>query len=222
MIKRLSSVVPFLIFLFSVAVHAGKTTAESPYLVDEPQAPTDTSEFNRKNKTINLYIESVGGNRGGRTYNISYFIRSDLQIMAEVSRFGSQWSLFNFDNIFNTYSESTEIDGAGLHMKYFMGNSVFLRLGVNRNEARYSRTYNATSNKSFINGNATYAVVGIGNDWQWENFMFGFDWLRMQYPIASELTSRQDAPEDKYLSEKQDELLDSSMGFIGFHIGASF
>jgi hypothetical protein len=217
MTQRFSSTIILLIFLFSVV-----TKAESPYLTEEPKVATDTSEFNRQNKIFNFYVESVGGSHGGRTYNGSYFIRPDLQIMAEISHYGSRWDLFNLENLFNTYSQTTEINGAGLHLKYFMGNSIFFRLGINRNEVQYSRTFTATSNKSSVNGNATYAVVGFGNDWQWENFVFGFDWYRLQYPIASELNSRQDAPEDNSLSSKQDELLDRSMGLIGIHIGASF
>lgn len=215
-----------LIFLFSFVAHAEKSPPESPYLTDEPKVATDTSAFNRKNKTVSFYAETTAGTHFGGTFNASYFIKPDLQIMLEFSRYGSLSGVYeNISQVpvfYNGFQQTDSNDGVGLHLKYFMGNSIFLRLGFSHNVIHYNRKYNTTLHESYINGEVDYFVGGFGNDWQWENFTFGFDWYKVQYPIGSKLNSRQDASEDTMASSKQDELLDSTMSLVGLHLGFSF
>ena len=226
MTQRFSSTIILLIFLFSTVANAEKASPESPYLTDEPKVATDTSAFNRKNKTVSFYVETTAGTHFGGTVNANYFIKPDLQIMLEFSRYGSVVGVLeNISQVpifYNGFRQTESNNGIGLHLKYFMGNSIFLRLGFSHNEIHYNRKYNTTSHESYINGEVDYFVGGFGNDWQWENFTFGFDWYKVQYPIGSKLNSRQDATEDTTASSKQDELLDSSMYLVGLHLGVSF
>lgn len=224
MAHRFGPTIILLIFLFSLVANADKAPPESPYLIDEPKVATDTSYFNRKNKTVSFYFEGTFGNYNGRTINAAYFIQPDLQLMLEFSHLNPTgfWIWNGLAQAFAGYRETTTNDGVGLYLKYFMGNSFFVRGGASHSVVHHSRTYNATSNESFINGEVTYISVGIGNDWQWENFTFGFDWYKSHYPIGSQLNSRQDAPEDSTLSSRQDDYLDSRVNLIGMHLGASF
>ena len=224
MTQRFRSTIILLIFLFSLGANA-QAPAESPYLTDDPKVATDTSEFNRKNKTVSFYYESTGGSQSGHTVNGAYFLRPDLQIMFEYSVFGPKAEFFIFgalDKAIYNYRDETIDGGYGLHLKYFMGNSVFVRLGVTRRDYHYTRTFNASSNQSYFDAEVNHVTVGIGNDWQWENFFLGFDWIKLNiFPFGYKLTNEQVAPGDSLKSQEDTARSEGSLQ-IGLHAGFSF
>ncbi|MBY0451864.1 MAG: hypothetical protein K2P92_02435 [Bdellovibrionaceae bacterium] len=219
MTYRCSSAIILLIFLFSLVARA-----ESPYLTDEPPVPTDTSSFNRKNKTVSFYYEATGGTQSGYTLNAAYFLRPDLQLMFEYSVFGSKADWFFYKALakaFGNYTDETIDAGSGLHLKYFMGNSIYMRVGASHRDYHYTRTFNSNSNQSYFDAEVNYLTLGFGNDWQWDNFLLGLEWFKFNVPFGYKLTNERIASGDSLTTEKDFAENGRSLQF-GLHVGLSF
>lgn len=79
---------------------------------------------------------------------------------------------------------------AGFFGKYFFANSFYfdLGLGVRKSDFSYTKTYpfypNAGSRTSSVYEHWLHLgpEVSLGNQWQWESFTFGVDWLSLYHP----------------------------------------
>ena len=189
-----------------------------------------TSAQNRVSKKFSLYLESAGGTYTGGGLAGAYFLNSNSMIVVDANGYSNSLT----DELVNAISGiRDEVSGSsiGVHYKHFFGNSFFVRVGAEQREVTMKRTYEPglfvwfpDNGHSSFKGTSTNAVLGIGNDWQWDNFTLGFDWIRFYSPIAHDVTSEDYSSSEELpsLRSRERDLLDRQTAMTGFHFGASF
>lgn len=126
--------------------------------------------------------------------------------------------------------------GEILHSLFF-GNSFYLSTGV-----RHQNISVSDSDRSIFleddyytweaEGTRTSALLAIGNQWQWENYTMGVDWIGFGLPFASNakekaLTNGTDLSSksaNRNLIEqiKKENFKDTYAVLLRFYLGASF
>ena len=93
--------------------------------------------------------------------------------------------------------ESKTASYYSLRSKMFFGNSFFLQP-----EMAYLRTFTKRSGTFAPSiDESLYAVIGIGNEWQWQNFLFSVNWISYARRVANiENFNGQTEEEDLVLS----------------------
>lgn len=145
-------------------------------LDEDNRVISPSSEGNRKNLTAQLSVAFLGREYIGShptTFSLGYFLRpNDLLTL--------RYSIFN-----GKYSEAAQkLRAVTLGYRSFLSNSfnVMPSLYYRRNTASFNKTPTLFSPG---NGKLIYEDVGvgirIGNEWQWEHFTLGCDWLGANY-----------------------------------------
>ncbi len=116
--------------------------------------------------------------------------------------------------------------------KSFLGNSFYWRVGPGLRQYQIKdRLGSIFSDREELDSTGTVlsfgADVGIGNQWQFETFTLGCDWVGYYFPV-SVLSKRYDAPENakpEDIKSSEDELTDlvrlaifNFLGFISAHL----
>lgn len=221
------------IALFSLSfLSISQAFAENVRVVDpltEEAVFRDSSAFNRMNKSysINYIATGFGPLLSGNTgLNLGFFIDRNSKIDLEFTSGRSQnFSYFASDSQVKTNSY-------GVHYKRFNGNSFYYRAGVDYRYVDYSYTYrNFLNNTTIIEkndfkGSALTATFVIGNQWQWENFTLGCDWVGIALPFTSQIDSESTTgtnPNPTALRDEEDVFLKKSAGLLlRFYLGVSF
>lgn len=139
------------------------------------------SQKNRENKKFQLLLNSgveLGEAMGGVT--LGYYLKRDQIISIGFSK---------FDDDINNYEEYEKGTLIKASSKVFTGNSFYLDGGLFYMESKENRikvlgfsssqdTYDLTEYKK-IGGQ-----LRIGNQWQWENFTLGCDWIGFGVEVA--------------------------------------
>lgn len=204
------------------ALSAMGAQAENVTIVKQTAIYEGSSEHNRMGKEFLLSaqvagftvapIPSVGINAG------MYLNRNDI-IQIEAS-FGTLPYFF-----FNLKSRTL-----GANYKHFFGNSFYTKIGVDHRTISISNINLFGYSDSNNSANEAQSLVGnfaIGNQWQWENFTVGCDWIGANPHLATlkanyDTTGISDANK-KELDESWDRLAKvTSAQFLRFYLGASF
>ncbi len=135
----------------------------------------------------------------------------------------------------------TRSQSVGAHFKHFLGNSFYYRTGldylkVESDRAVYSRVtvypYNGSSiveseSSGQFTGSMFGATLAIGNQWQWENFTMGCDWIGLTAPLSTQIasesfTANDFRAKDDLTSDEKLFLKDNKLHLLRFYLGASF
>lgn len=185
----------------------------------------NSSEHNRMNKkfTVSTDLTGVGANQTNHAgISGSYFLNRNALVMAEINKGSADGRYF-----FTSDEDDFNINGNsfGLYFKKFNGNSFYFRTGleyrnVNYEYANYSESYSFS-----FSGSSLAAAFIIGNQWQWENFTLGCDWVGLGVPVwstlANEKLSNQLYKGD--LGYAQDRYVRATyIHLLRFYVGASF
>ncbi len=206
--------------------------ADPVQVIDRPQSDSvyrDSSAFNRINKSfsINYIALGLGPSRSGTIgLNLGFFLDRNSLIDLEV---------VNGRPLYTSWFTSSEYDiktnSFGVHYKHFAGNSFYYRIGVDYRNVDY--TYisrdiftSAELSRSRFKGSSVTATVLIGNQWQWENFTLGCDWIGAAVPITSQTDSESvtgTSPNPNNLADDKNNLLNTTASLaLRFYLGASF
>lgn len=228
-------------FLISLLVILGlyfKVHAQEVSVIPKTQEYVieDSSEHNRFNKKISIVVQLLGaesytlGNTTG--IKVSYFLSRNSQIGLSVDSVKKDRYEGSF--LFRQGYAST---GVELSFKQFFGNSFYLTSGL-----RHQNITVSDSNRSIFyeedyyaweaKGNRSSALLAIGNQWQWENFTMGVDWIGLGLPLASSSKEKSLAKgadlsaSSNYRKEieqiKKENFKDSYALALRFYLGASF
>lgn len=191
----------------------------------------NSSEHNRIGKTIVLTGQLFGGGpsaSSGQGATVGFHLDRNRLVQFEALWGGT-------GNLFYLVGGKTTVRSAGVHFKHFVGNSFYYRTGLEYKTVDYNYNYtfvytNGYDRESF-SGNALGAAVVIGNQWQWENFVLGCDWIGITAPFTSQVTAQESSSslngssssESTSLYSYQDRLLkEPYFHFLRFFLGASF
>ncbi|MBX2995101.1 MAG: hypothetical protein KF681_09770 [Bdellovibrionaceae bacterium] len=189
------------------------------------------SEQNRADKKFQVTAQIVGlgpsiisssGLQG------SMFLDPNSQIMIEATS-GSGRPLLN--GLFGSDYEY-RASSFGVHYKRFVANSFYWRGGVDYRTSSVDYKYtswvgNPDSTYKF-SGNSVALNFQIGNQWQFDGFTLGCDWVGYSMPIASNVTSEEvNSTDEAYyrrrMKDDQDDFLKNGhFNLVRFYLGASF
>ncbi len=119
----------------------------------------------------------------------------------------------------------------GAHFKQFNGNSFYYRAGVDFRKIKYDYKFVYTTGPSdtrHFDGTSIAGNFQIGNQWQWENFTLGCDWVGISLPLTSstsneEVVSSTPDYDQARIKDDIDALVKKAhLNFLRFYLGASF
>jgi hypothetical protein len=161
---------------------------------------------------------SMGGNFG-------WYIDTDSVVQIEITIGNSSYG----DPFFER--KTIRVGTLGAVYKEFVGNSFYLAGGGLYKTVEFGwekdELFQIGDSRGSFKGNSIMATFAIGNQWQWDGFTMGCDWVGIAAPLYSKTTStdRTDlATEDygKLDDEEQRQLKDIQLYGLRLYVGASF
>ncbi|MFM6928035.1 MAG: hypothetical protein ACKOX6_06190 [Bdellovibrio sp.] len=213
-----------LILSTGIVVHA-----EEIKLVEKDAATVlyrDSSEANRIGKKFSANWELFGSGPAGTSesgVSAAYHLNRNSLIQLEYGKggFSSFWS--------DLTSISFNGSHIGLHFKHFAGNSFYFKTGIDYRQIQYRYNYNSltTDGAYDFEGNSIGASFVIGNQWQWDNFTLGCDWIGLTAPLTSEVTHEHVSVEGPYTRQdmyyaEDNRLKSTYVQALRFYVGYSF
>ena len=130
------------------------------------------SEANRTGKKYMLTIHAGGEfNATSTGATFGYFFDPNKLLMATVSK------IDDADDFYDDH-KGTIVKVSG---RIFAGNSFYLDSGAYYLDSKYTSGINSTTFSSTTKETSIFkkggATLKIGNQWQWENFTLGVDWI---------------------------------------------
>lgn len=195
----------------------------------------DSSEANRIDKKFDVHYTILGFSPNfapAQGLGVGYFFDRNKQLLVEVQKgkgLSTRYRYESYNGISKEWSTDAQITRIGAHFKHFAGNSFYYRVGADYSTVDYKYDlggsfFNDTSSSRF-KGTAIIGSFIIGNQWQWENFTLGCDWIGLATPLTSTLSG--EAPSnaiDKsdFENDQKVYVTDSSGVLLRFYLGASF
>lgn len=181
----------------------------------------DESMANRegKNYTLNAAITGLSFGAASAGIEFGYFFDENTVLNVQA---------LTLESMFTEESESFYQDGKGsalnVSLKKFTGNSFYIKPGIYRRSQRVvdSATWRFSGGESnVISRDASdFVDVGIsfaiGNQWQWENFTLGCDWIG----LSRSLSILESSDEGDGASLAQSDL--NSGQLLNFYLGYTF
>lgn len=140
--------------------------------------------------------------------------------------------------VFGNRTIKNHTSSASLMVKHFVGNSFYVKAGVDNRKINYSEAYKSTwslfgstyEDSFAFNADSWTGSLVIGNQWQWDNFTLGCDWFGIAAPFASKVNSESYATnstdtttvKNDLADQQRKSLKDVAYQGIKFYIGASF
>ncbi len=208
---------------------------DAPVVIIQPQKKTinevisDSSEFHRMNKsylmTAQLLGQGPGANisRGGATFG-KYLDRNSL-ITIDFTKGNN----FKSKGYYSDY-ELSDLT-IGFSYKKFASNSFYYKTGLDYRKMNYhyiSRDISTSiiDRENKFQAESIVASFSIGNQWQWENFTLGCDWVGYSMPIYVNISDESSVGTTSfvgYMKDDQDYLVrDGVLTLLRFYLGASF
>lgn len=219
---RLILIVLNLIFS-SLAIGADKDVVviKNPEYVFE-----GTSEYHRMNKQFEALGLLYGlGPLWGRNTGVTlgyYFDRNSVLELRYAKLDGSV-------SCSGDWECSGKGKSIGVGYKKYLGNSFYLLGSVDQREASYSEVDNSPYNPYTINFDSSSTLIGlaIGNQWQWENFTIGVDWIGIGYPVLTSISNEKITGNSGYArsyldTKKKNFATDSVPLALRLNLGVSF
>lgn len=226
--KPLNLAISFLTLLLGVSAVAAETGNVS---IIERKVLRDSSEHNRMKVSNSLMVQLGGtGPTPGPVTGLlaAHFIDSDRLIQIEGLRSKSEWGYGG------SYGTRMDIQGTsfGLFFKQFSGNSFYFKTGIDYSTLDYSDIYHSSIDASYdegysFKGNKLSGSISIGNQWQWESFTLGCDWIGWSQPIThsssdEKIVGTYTYTEGHLRSAKERHLRDGYILALHVYLGASF
>jgi hypothetical protein len=194
----------------------------------------DSSENNRMNKTYIFDAQLLGSGPNvisSQGLSAGYFLNRNMIVSIEATT-GTR---DNDSFLFSTSSDSYNIRGnsVGVHFKHFVGNSFYYRTGIDYRSLKYKYDYTSSFSpannvhRSF-DGKSFGVTFAIGNQWQFENFNIGCDWIGFTVPLSKSISNESvTSPSATYDNEQlaDDEktyIKNTSATLLRFYLGATF
>lgn len=207
-------------------------TTVTPYYSGD----TDSSKALRANKRfqITAYLFGAGPSiASSQGLSFGYFFDADKMLLIEgmsgnLSSSTQTSSGFTWQNL-SKYE--VQAKSFGVHYKQFVGNSFYYRAGVDYRTLSYEYQYIPNDERSSFNGDSVALNFQIGNQWQWDNFTLGCDWVGMSLPITSEVKDKKlnaaaqaDANfHNNRIEDDSNQLVKQShLNLLRFYLGMSF
>ncbi|MCB0367982.1 MAG: hypothetical protein KDD45_00735 [Bdellovibrionales bacterium] len=195
----------------------------------------DSSEANRINKkgTVTLGLIGIGPNFApAQSVQAGYFLNRNNLIMLDTKSGNSPAYRSSTEYDWITIKPEVKINQVGVHYKNFPGNSFYIKTGLDYNHVDYTYDFSQSlyrkNLKSSFTGESLIASFVIGNQWQWQSFTLGCDWIGFASPVYSKITSEK-APDstesydlDAFKEDKGYYVSSSSVVLLRFYLGASF
>lgn len=202
-------------------------------MAQDTSSETNESQANRGVERYTLLVQPIGFGHGiQNALRLEYSQPGDKRI-GLLLQHGTELS-----DLFDTFQAySTTV---ALYMKRYVGNSFYFELGLaahERNVRTKEYTYDFRPNGSF--GAVYYdeesytqkdagLQFGIGNQWQWEHFTLGCEWVGAYVPLDARGFSGKSRRhfingdvQDLSLSKKKNNL-DASLRALNFSFGWQF
>lgn len=196
----------------------------------------DSSEHMRLDKKHLLQLSSTSSSRIGLLFGVKssftygrFLNRNDLVLLGLGSGSGSDI----FSELF-AQTVQTKMKFVNVGYRHFFGNSFYLSTGLEYQELSHEGTERSwfsskhdILNYSRLSLKIWNASLAIGNQWQWQNFTIGVDWLGILAPIASQEADFQNTSKDPEYADAHRERSQhltrySEIYLLGLNIGASF
>lgn len=184
----------------------------------------DSSAFHRLDKSYTVQAHLFGFGPGpvsGHGLTAGIYLSPDQVVQFETYGGQSEW--------YNATGSRVESRTLGVYFKQFSGNSFYFKGGVDYTTVNQTYIYSWTTTESGYSyrGSKFAATFVIGNQWQWERFTIGCDWLGWSVPITSNSNNEQTWGNNSYQNEDLRRSKDSFLqnGFplaLHFYLGASF
>jgi hypothetical protein len=113
-------------------------------------------------------------------------------------------------------------------------NTTYYRLGLDERKVSAVRAYVSSVDSKYdtrraFEGSSTAASFSLGNQWQWENFTLGCDWIGYTTPLGSKVESQSyasatspDYERARLEEDKSYYLKESFYHGLRFYLGATF
>ncbi|RYZ87641.1 MAG: hypothetical protein EOP04_11245, partial [Proteobacteria bacterium] len=183
----------------------------------------DSSVSNRNGKSFSLVANLFGISPSSsleQGVSLSKFLSRDTLVQLD---FGDGNTNLGGD-ILSNYKTVAHTSSTSLGVKHFVGNSFYVRGGVDYRHVNYysrnvySSTFFGTTTTSEsvveMNANSFSGSVVIGNQWQWENFTLGCDWFGVTAPFASTVNSERFASDSSDTSYERKKLEDRKQHYL--------
>ena len=202
---------------------AARKMPENVTVVKRNSVVEDSSAYNRMDKDVTISYQLTGiAVVPSNGLNVGYFLNRNTILQLEYAE--GKMGFTDFDIKARTI---------GANAKYFFGNSFYGKGGV---AYRSVGVYNlecvsckAGSRIDLGSADSVGAEVAIGNQWQWEYFTLGCDWLGAMVPFST--TKVANNAKAAGVSDDTNKEIDDIWNRIGkttsiqllrFYLGASF
>jgi len=227
------------VLFISSTLAVGAGAADENVVVTKKQALIfeDSSEANRLNKKGSITLELFGAGpsySNGAGLGYSHFLNRNQQLMIELKSFGKT-SYRSSTRYSNGVSEQTESQTSGTALsatfKMFTGNSFYIKPGIDIVSLNYKFSPFGLVGNAYQSEFALTSLGGefsIGNQWQWDGFTLGCDWVGLRVPVTKQFSSeilRGDFDESDRRGFEDDKKLYAENGnlmLLKFYLGASF
>ncbi len=198
----LLKLVVVLFVLLPFCAHAEKAQPQTPPeekvekpVVIPPPPPVETnrnSEQNREGKTYqaNALLTGSGPSSGSTSgLQFGYFLKPNDILMLEYTTATSSTNYTSSVSGVVVSQSDTKItyNSLGIHYKYFSSNSFYVRGGLDFMKGHLNNNYvsNYGSSSYSFDAHVLSVMFNIGNQWQWDNFTLGCDWVGATSPILT-------------------------------------
>lgn len=189
-----------------------------------------SSSHNRRDKSFQITTQLAGigpSLQPALGLQLGKFLRPDqllfLEVTAGATTSGSAY--------FNSGSQ-VKSGSFGVHYKRYASNSFYWRSGVDLRKFEYKYFYDSINGPAYdvtreFDGTSLAFNFQIGNQWQWQNFTLGCDWVGISVPVQSDIKNDYVSSPYAYDSEDQKEdikraIKEPNINLVRFYIGASF
>ncbi len=198
----------------------GLTIQRQPEVVYE-----NTSAFHRDGKKFQVTAQLLGVTVwpvSSSGLSAGFFINRNSLVQLEYT---------SGDNDETLYTSEYDAKSAGVHYKHFLGNSFYANVGGDYRKIKMHANdslFGDQDGEHIATGESLALSVSIGNQWQWENFTLGCDWIGFAAPVATLSEDyndkRLDSSYDRKIAKSDWEDATDRVNITGlrFYLGASF
>ena len=208
---------------------------------------SDSSAANQRHLKFTATATVLGFASGSVTGgDVGYFLRPDFAIMGRYEK-----GALNF-NFLGVEVFDYSVKSFGVYGKKFWGNSFYTNVGLFHRSLKSSQfdsvetdTSSTSPSSTSTPSNSTSVTlkkarlvqnasqqdieIAIGNQWQWDNFTLGCDWVGFAIPLSKKIeknireVSTDGGPYEEDTSKKPStEPGISGLRFLAFYLGVSF
>lgn len=214
------------------------TNEDYEVVAKKKQIVEDSSELNRQNKNyqLNAILAGIGPSISSTAgVSFGYHLNPDQVILIEATAGSLTGSASASGSLSYITGSTLEIKtrSFGAHFKHYVTNSFYYRAGADYRTAtydyKYTSIFSSNTDTGSFKGSSLAANFQIGNQWQWENFTLGCDWVGYSLPVSSSVedltytSSYDSAAQKKYTEDQADTLIKNPhLNLLRFYLGASF